>query len=137
VRLTIVVLITTGIIIGFVSRQVRAKRHRSLPEVSDARFGDYCREHLAIDPADGIAERRYIAKVIGISAEKLSPEMDFRQLLAGPLDSATRVSLGHLEDDLMDLAKQAGVVPQPLPATVLELVRLGLDLKTRRSQRSK
>jgi hypothetical protein len=132
VALIIVILIATGIILGFVGRHVRAKRHGSLPEMSDARFGDYCREHLGIESGDAIAERRHIAKVVGISAEKLLPETNFRQLVGGQLDSATRVGLGDLEFELDDSVKKSGRSrPVQMPETVAGLINARLDLRSR------
>ena len=86
--------------------------------------------------ADAVAERRHIARLVDVGPEKLSPDLSFSQLVPSRFEISSQVGLGHLEDDLMDLAKEAGAVPQPLPPTVSELVRLRLDLKTRRSQGS-
>jgi len=128
--LTTVALVVGGIGLGLLGWYSQLKRHRALPDVSDAQFGEYIRAEMAIDSTVAIAERRQIARVIGIAPEKLSPQMVLSQLVAGPLDSATRVGLGDLEFDLNSLAKKAGVTsPLPLPQTVAGLVKLRIDLK--------
>jgi hypothetical protein len=91
-----------------------------------------CNAWFGIEPMKAVAERRQIARLVGVAPEKLSLDLAFNRLVAGRFDVGTQVGLGHLEDDLMGLVKQAGMVPQPLPATVAELVRLRLDLKARR-----
>jgi hypothetical protein len=116
---------------------VRRRKLRAIPDVGDEEFGVAFKARFDIEPGDAVAEGRHIARLVGVAPEKLSPDLAFDRLVAGEFDVASRVGLGHLEDDLMGLAKQVGAVLQPLPSTVSELVRLRLDLKARRSQRSK
>jgi hypothetical protein len=116
---------------------LRRRHIRVMPDVSDEEFGTAFKTRFKIEPADAVAERRHVARLVGVAPEKLSPDLSFNQLVPSRFEMSSQVGLGHLEDDLMDLAKQAGAVPQPLPPAVSELVRLRLDLKRQRSQRSK
>jgi hypothetical protein len=114
------------------------RRHlRTLEDVRDEEFGAAFRKRFNIDPSDAVSERRQIATLIGVPPEKLSPDLAFNRLVQSGFDVSSQVGLGHLEDDLMGLTKQAGAASQPLPATVSELIRLRLDLKRQRNQRSK
>ena len=135
--MTIAALVGVSLLISAGMWYVRRRHIRVMPDIGDEEFGAAFKARFDIEPADAVAERRHIARLVGVAAEKLSTDLAFNRLVAGEFDVASRVGLGHLEDDLMDLAKQAGAVPQPLPPTVSELVRLRLDLKARRSQRSK
>jgi hypothetical protein len=103
-----------------------------MPDIGDEEFAAASKARFNIEPSDAIRERRHIARLVGVAPQKLSPDLAFDRLVAGEFDVESRVGLGHLEDDLMDLATQTGAVKQPLPATVLELVRLRLELKARR-----
>ena len=134
--MTIAALVWVSLLISAGMWYVRRRHIRAMPDIGDEEFGTAFKARFDIEPADAIAERRHIARLVGVVPEKLSPDLAFSRLVAGEFDVGSRVGLGHLEDDLMDLAKQAGAVPQPLPTTVSELVRLRLDLKARR-QRSK
>jgi hypothetical protein len=135
--MTIAGLVGVSLLISAGMWYVRRRHIRGIPDVGDDEFGKAFKVRFGIEPADAVAERRHIARLVGVAPEKLSPDLSFSQLVPGRFEILSQVGLGHLEDDLMDLAKQAGAVPQPLPPTVSELVRLRLDLKTRRSQRSK
>jgi hypothetical protein len=135
--MTIAALVGVSLLISAGMWYVRRRHLRAMADVGDAEFGTAFEARFDIRPADAVTERRHIARLVGVAPEKLSPDLAFSQLVAGRFEISSQVGLGHLEDDLMDLAKQAGVVPQPLPPTVAELIRLRLDLKTQRSQRSK
>jgi hypothetical protein len=135
--MTIAALVGVSLLASAGMWYVRRRHIRPMPDVGDEEFGTAFKARFDIEPAEAVAERRHIARLVGVAPEKLSPDLAFGQLVPGRFEISSQVGLGHLEDDLMDLAKQAGAVPQPLPATVSELLRLRLYLKTRRGQRSK
>jgi hypothetical protein len=136
--MTIAALVGVSLLVSAGMWYVRRRHVRGIPDVGDDEFGNAFKVRFNVEPAEAIAERRHIARLVGVAPKKLSPDLSFRQLVPGQFEISSQVALGHLEDDLMDLAKQAGVIPEPtLPATVSELVRLRLDLKARRGQRSK
>jgi hypothetical protein len=136
VSMTIAALVGVSLLISVGMWYIRRRHIRAMPDIGDEEFGAAFKARFGIEPMDAVAERRQIARLIGVAPEKLSPDLAFNRLVAGQFDVGSQVGLGHLEDDWMGLVKQAGAVPQPLPATVAELVRLRLDLKARR-QRSK
>jgi hypothetical protein len=135
--MTIAALVGVSLLISAGMWYVRRRHIRAMPYVGDEEFGTAFKIRFNIEAADAVAERRHIARLVGVGPEKLSPDLPFSQLVPSRFEISSQVGLGHLEDDLLDLAKQAGTVPEPLPRTISDLVRLRLDLKARRSQRSK
>jgi len=122
VSMTIAALFGVSLLISAGMWYVRRRHLRAIPDVGDAEFGKAFTVRFNVESADAIAERRHIARLVGVPPEKLAPDLSFRQLVPGQFEISSQVGLGHLEDDLMDLAKQAGVIPEPtLPATVSEL----------------
>ena len=131
---TIGILVVVWCVVGvMVLFRVRRRHVHSLPEVSDEVFGAYCQSRFGMDPVNAVIERKEVSRLLGIPMEKLSPEMRLGQLVANPLDTATKVGLGDLEFDLSDLARRAGVSARiTMPSTVAEVVKLRLDLKSAR-----
>jgi len=135
--MTIAALIGVSLLVSGGMWYVRRRHVRSMPSVDDEEFGNVFKRRFNIEPAAAVAERRHIARLVGVAPEKLLPDLSFSQLVSSRFEISSQVALGHLEDDFMDLAKRAGAVSQTLPATVSELVRMRLDLKARLSGQSK
>ncbi len=123
--ITIAALVGVSLLISAGMWYVRRHHIGVMADIGDEEFGAALKARFDIEPADAVEERRQIARLVGVAPEKLSPDLAFNRLVAGKFDVESQLGLGHLEDDLMDLAKQAGAVPHPLPPTVSELVRLG------------
>ena len=120
-----------SVLVGLFLWQLQRRHVRALPEINDEQFGEHFRSRFGVSATIAVTERREIARLIGVNPDKLTPDIIFARLIAGPIDVGTRVGLGHLEDDLMDLAQRAKAKAVSLPPTLSELLLLRLDLKRR------
>jgi hypothetical protein len=110
---------------------LRQRHFRELPRIGDAEFAAQMSKAFGTDPIAVTVERKHIARVVGVPFEKLRPDTRFADVIAGRFDVSTRVGLGHLEDDFVELSDQARVPRQALPPSVGELIRERLALKSR------
>jgi hypothetical protein len=110
---------------------LRRRHVRGLPRIGDAEFAGQMFAVFGTDPAAATLDRKHIARLAGVPFETLWPETKFADVIAGWFDVSTRVGLGHLEDDFIELADRARVSRQPLPHSVGELIRERLALKSR------
>jgi hypothetical protein len=120
--MTIAALVGVSLLVSAGMWYLRRRHIRAMPYVGDEEFGAAFKMRFNIEAADAVAERRHIARLVGVGPEKLSPDLPFSQLVPGWFEISSQVGLGH----------QAGTVPDPLPPTISDLVRLRLDLKARR-----
>jgi hypothetical protein len=94
-----------------------------LPDIADEKFVRLYQVEHADDRALIIEERRYLARTLGVSYLKLSPQQTWQQLRPPSALFGFDVGLADVEDDLRKALTHAGLsFPGRLPPTVGETI---------------
>lgn len=99
------------------------RRAKALPDIADESFLQTYRDRFeTADDAVVLKERNYIAKLLGIPAQKLTPQQAFKEL-EGHASLSYDVALGDLASDIDNAYKNTGLrAPSVFPATVGEAI---------------
>jgi hypothetical protein len=117
-------LLLAGLGLATASELVKLRKAGKLPDLSDVDFVMIYKKKFAGSDAAVIEERRFIAKVLGLPFQRLSPEHSFDELskYAGFVGDY-ELGMSELGDKIDVLCGRAAIQrPYPFPVTVGEFI---------------